>query len=120
MISYIDETLQLWADERLGSETDLVAGFGGNVIASLMAYQGVLTRRTRGSRVLLDRAAEIEWIVSKHLSPEQRQVVIEHYCGHSGSQSEKWAACGCSRSQFYRRLGQAHKSIQYQLLKRAA
>ncbi|UCJ18280.1 hypothetical protein K5Q02_07870 [Pseudomonas sp. MM211] len=120
MISYIDDALQIWADERLGSEKNLGSGFGGNVIASLMATQGVLIRGERGSRVLLDRTAEIEWIVSKHLSPEQRQVVIEHYCGDACSPGEKWAACDCSRSQFYRRLGQAHKVIQSQLLKRAA
>lgn len=118
MIAYIDEALQRWADER--GEANLAAGLGGNVIASLIASQGVLTRGARGSRVLLDRAAEIEWIVDKHLAAEQRQVVIEQYCGRSTSPPQKWAACGCSRSQFYRRLGQAHKAIQLQLLKRAA
>ncbi|TBU88645.1 hypothetical protein [Phytopseudomonas dryadis] len=120
MISYIDEALQSWAVGRQGGETDLASGLGGNLIASLMASRGVLIRGARGSRVLLDRTAEIEWIVSKHLSPEQRQVVIEHYCAHADSPSEKWAACACSRSQYYRRLGQAHKSIRAQLLKRAA
>lgn len=118
MIPYIDEALQRWADNRDDGHRN--ASLGGNVIASLMASQGVLTRGARGSRVLLDRAAEIEWIVSKHLSPEQRQVVIEHYCGQAVSPQLKWAACGCSRSQFYRRLGQAHKAIQRQLLTRAA
>lgn len=120
MISYIDDALQIWADKRLGMACDLSSGFGGNVIASLMATQGVLIRGERGSRVLLDRTAEIEWIVSKHLSSEQRLVVNEQYCGQANSQSEKWVACGCSRSQFYRRLGQAHKAIQLHLLKRAA
>lgn len=118
MIPYIDEVLQRWADSRGNSHLD--SALGGNVIAALMASQGVLTRSARGSRVLLDRAAEIEWIVSKHLAPEQRQVVIEHYCGQAESPQQKWAACGCSRSQFYRRLGQAHKTIQRQLLARAA
>lgn len=120
MISYVDETLQLWAEQRLQRNAHGEVCLGANVIASLMASQGVLNRSARGSRVLLDRAAEIDWIVDKHLSPEQRQVVIEHYCGRAGSPNQKWAACGCSRSQFYRRLQQAHKGIQSQLLKRAA
>lgn len=118
MITYIDEALERWADER--GANDPALGLGGNVIAWLMASQGVLIRGARGSRVLLDRSAEIEWIVDKHLAPEQRQVVIEQYCGHSTSPSQKWAACGCSRAQYYRRLSQAHKAIQLQLLKRAA
>lgn len=120
MISYIDEALQVWAEKRLGMERNLSSGFGGNVIASLMATQGVLNRGERGSRVLLDRTDEIDWIVSKDLSPELRQVVTEHYCSDAELPSQKWAACGCSRSQFYRRLGLAHKAIQSQLLKRAA
>ncbi|KIP99823.1 MULTISPECIES: hypothetical protein [Pseudomonas] len=120
MIAYIDEALQIWADKKLGKESELASGFGGTVIAALMATQGVLIRSERGSRVLLDTTAEIDWIVGKHLSLEQRQVVIEHYCGDAASLSQKWAACGCSRSQFYRRLGQAHKVIQSHLLKRAA
>ncbi|SDI77159.1 hypothetical protein SAMN05216588_12444 [Pseudomonas flavescens] len=118
MISYIDEALQLWADERRAGDNDAVS-LGCNVIASLMASQGVLYRGSPGSRVLLDRAAEIEWIVGKHLSPELRQVVIEQYCAGS-LPSHKWSACGCSRSQFYRRLGKAHTIIHSQLLKRAA
>jgi len=118
MIPYIDEVLQHWAEAQ-ASEADCASNMGSSVIASLMASQGVLNRAARGSRVLVDRATEIDWIVSKHLSPEQRQVVIEQYCSHQ-PQAEKWTACGCSRAQFYRRLGQAHKAIASQLLKRAA
>ncbi|XXF09390.1 hypothetical protein J3Q00_03180 [Pseudomonas sp. D2-3] len=118
MIPYINEALQRWAEAQ-ASEADCASNMGSSVIASLIASQGVLNRAARGSRVLVDRATEIDWIVRKHLSPERRQVVIEQYCSDR-PQSEKWAACGCSRAQFYRRLGQAHKAIESQLLKRAA
>nr|WP_312973487.1 hypothetical protein [Pseudomonas sp.] len=119
MISYIDEALVVWAEARLGGEPDRGSGMGASVIASLMASQGVLHRGARGSRVLVDRTTEIEWIVSKHLPSEQRQVVVEQYCSDA-PQRQKWVACGCSRAQFYRRLGQAHRAIESQLLKRAA
>lgn len=118
MIPYVDEALQRWAQAQ-ASEVDCASNMGSSVIASLMASQGVLNRAARGSRVLVDRATEIDWIVSKHLSPEQRQVVVEQYCS-TQPQGEKWTACGCSRAQFYRRLGQAHRAIESQLLKRAA
>lgn len=119
MISYIDEILELWAEERQGGGSENSSGMAGNVIAALMTSQGVLNRSARGSRVLVNRAAEVEWIVSKHLTPEQRQVVTAQYCD-SGASTAKWTACGCSRAQFYRRLGQAHRAIESQLLKRAA
>ena len=106
MIPYIDEALQRWAEAQ-ASAADCTSNMGNSVIASLMASQGVLNRAARGSRVLVDRATEIDWIVNKHLSTEQRQVVVEQYCSNLPSR-EKWAACGCSRAQFYRRLGQAH------------
>jgi len=118
MIPYIDEALQRWAEAQ-ASAADCTSNMGNSVIASLMASQGVLNRAARGSRVLVDRATEIDWIVNKHLSTEQRQVVVEQYCSNLPSR-EKWAACGCSRAQFYRRLGQAHRAIESQLLKRAA
>ncbi|KAB0546150.1 hypothetical protein F7R01_22195 [Pseudomonas argentinensis] len=117
MIPYIDEALQRWAEAQ-ASEADCTSNMGNSVIASLMASQGVLNRAARGSRVLVNRVTEIGWILSKHLSPEQRQVVIEQYCSNL-PQREKWVACGCSRAQFYRRLGQAHRAIESQLLKRA-
>lgn len=119
MISYIDEALQRWGEAQQAGETERGSNMGTSVIASLMASQGVLNRAARGSRVLVDRATEIDWIVSKHLSPEQRQVIIAQYC-NDAPQCEKWTACGCSRAQFYRRLGKAHRAIESQLLKRAA
>lgn len=119
MISYIDEALQLWGEAQQTGETERGSNMGTSVIASLMASQGVLNRAARGSRVLVDRTTEIDWIVSKHLSPEQRRVVVEQYCS-AEPRREKWTACGCSRAQFYRRLGQAHRAIESQLLKRAA
>ncbi len=118
MIPYIDEALQRWAEAQAGA-ADCTSNMGNSVIASLMASQGVLNRAARGSRVLVDKATEIDWIVNKHLSAEQRQVVVEQYCS-TQPQGEKWTACGCSRAQFYRRLGQAHRAIESQLLKRAA
>lgn len=119
MIGYIDEALQRWGEARQDGEAQGGSNMGTSVIASLMASQGVLNRATRGSRVLVDRTTEIDWIVSKHLSPQQRQVVVEQYCS-AEPRREKWMACGCSRAQFYRRLGQAHRAIESQLLKRAA
>ena len=119
MITYIDEALQRWGEAQQAGETERGSNMGTSVIASLMASQGVLNRAVRGSRVLVDRAMEIEWIVSKHLSPQQRQVIIAQYCSDETGH-EKWTACGCSRAQFYRRLGQARRAIESQLLKRAA
>lgn len=122
MIRYIDEALQLWAAELHPPDPGegVIAGGGGNIIATLMATKGELSRCTRGSRVLLDRAAEIELIVNKHLPLKEHQVVIEHYTNYDSLDSQKWSACGCSRAQFYRRLGEAHASIESQLIKRRA
>lgn len=122
MIGYIDEALQLWAAELHAPDRDCVAmgGGGGNIIATLMATRGDLTRSTRGPRVLLDRAAEIELIVNKYLPFKEHQVVIEHYTNYDSLDAQKWAACGCSRPQFYRRLHTAHELIESQLVRRAA
>ena len=114
MITYIDEALQRWGEAQQAGETERGSNMGTSVIASLMASQGVLNRAVRGSRVLVDRATEIDWIVSKHLSPQQRQVIIAQYCSDEPGR-EKWTACGCSRAQFYRRLGQARRAIEAQL-----
>lgn len=122
MIRYIDEALRLWAAELhppVPADTGFGGG-GGNIIATLMATQGTLIRSTRGSRVLLDRAAEIELIVNKYLPFKEHQVVIEHYTNYDSLEGQKWSTCGCSRPQFYRRLHDAHVSIESQLMKRRA
>ena len=119
MIRSIDQALQLWADELHGPQQAAPRAFGRSAIARLMAGD-VVTRGQRGSRVLLDHAAEIELIVNKHLPDELRQVVLEQYCNVDSLQAQKWAACGCSRSQFYRRLGLAHERIQAQMMHRVA
>lgn len=122
MIRYIDEALQLWAAELHPPDPaeGVIAGGGGNIIATLMATKGELSRSTRGSRVLLDRAAEIELIVNKHLPLKEHQVVIEHYTNYDSLDSQKWSACGCGRTQFYERLHSAHELIEAQLMRRAA
>jgi hypothetical protein len=122
MIRYIDEALQLWAAELHPPDPSCVevGGGGGNIIATLMATKGELTRSTRGPRVLLDRAAEVELIVNNCLPLKEHQVVIEHYTNYDSLDAQKWAACGCSRPQFYRRLHSAHELIESQLVRRAA
>ncbi|MCG6541734.1 hypothetical protein MCB86_16800 [Pseudomonas sp. KSR10] len=120
MIKYIDEALQLWADELHGPEPIGHAGGGGNIIATLIDTKGTLIRSTRGSRVLIDQAAEIELIVNKYLPFEEHQVVVEHYCNRDSLQAQKWSACGCGRTVFYERLHRAHEMILNQLMKRAA
>ncbi|AYF88636.1 hypothetical protein D6Z43_16320 [Pseudomonas sp. DY-1] len=121
MIDYIDEALRLWAAELHGPEPGGdFGGGGGSMIATLIANKGELIRCTRGSRVLLDRAAEIELIVNKHLPVKEHQVVIEHYTNYDSRECQKWEACGCSRPQYYRRLHDAHVSIEDQLIRRRA
>ncbi|WP_330114906.1 hypothetical protein SA496_01165 [Pseudomonas sp. JS3066] len=120
MIDYIDEALKLWAAELHGPEPVIWGSGGGNVIATLMATKGELIRSTRGSRVLLDEAAEIELIVNKHLPFKEKQVVVEHYTNYDSREAQKWEACGCGRTRYYERLHQAHESIEAQLMKRRA
>jgi|GEM_PF-759487 len=120
MIRYIDEALKLWAAELHPPEGDapLAAGSGGSVLATLIQSQGVLIRSTRGSRVLLDEAAEIELLVNKHLADRERQVVIEHYTNYDSTDRQRWQACGCGRTQYYERLHQAHLSLEQHLVNR--
>ncbi|WP_236247405.1 hypothetical protein ABS648_03345 [Pseudomonas solani] len=120
MIRYIDEALKLWAAELHppGGCEALSAGSGGSVLATLMQSKGVLIRSTRGSRVLLDEAAEIELLVNKHLPDKERQVVIEHYTNYDSTDRQRWAACGCGRTQFYERLHRAHEALEQQLINR--
>lgn len=120
MIRYIDEALRLWAAELHppnGAEA-ISAGGGGCPLATLIDSKGVLIRSTRGSRVLLDEAAEIELLVNRQLTDRERQVVIEHYTNYTSLEHQRWAACGCSRPQYYRRLHQAHVSLEQHLINR--
>ncbi|QMV65175.1 hypothetical protein VUJ49_09010 [Pseudomonas berkeleyensis] len=120
MIRYIDEALQLWAAELHPPDdaTPMICGGGGSVLAALIDSRGELIRGTRGSKVLLEQSAEIELLVNKYLPDKERQVVIEHYTNHDSLDSQKWAACGCSRPQYYRRLHQAHESLERGLINR--
>ncbi|MCS7884246.1 hypothetical protein N0345_31050, partial [Pseudomonas aeruginosa] len=68
----------------------------------------------------LDRTADIELIVNKHLPPPIERVVRLHYTDYDMSDPMKWAACGCGKRQYYRRLDLAHAAIAEILLRRAA
>lgn len=119
MIKRIDEMLKLWAQDLHSPQVCGVAG-GGNMIAMLMECKGELIRGTRGSRVLLDESADIELIVNKHLAPELSLVVREHYCNQDSFLSQKMLHCGCSAPTYYRRLHDAHVSIDGLLMGKAA
>lgn len=119
MIKRIDEMLKLWAQDLHVPVTCGAAG-GANMIAMLMACKGELIRGTRGSRVLLDESVDIELIVNKHLAPELSLIVREHYCNHDSFLSQKMLHCGCSMPTYYRRLHEAHASIESLLLGKAA
>lgn len=119
MISYMDEALKLWAAELHAPDgARIEGGGGGSSLATLIACKGELIRSTAGSRVLLDRSAEIELIVNKYLPFEEHQVVIEHYTNYDSLEHQRYEACGCSRAQFYRRLHKAHESIRDHLINR--
>ena len=120
MIGYIDEALRLWAAELHPPAGDgpAIHGGVGSSLGALIDSKGVLIRSTRGSRVLLDRAAEVELLVNRHLADKERQVVIEHYTNYTSLEHQRWTACGCSRPQYYRRLHQAHLSLEQGLINR--
>ncbi|MEL7941035.1 hypothetical protein [Pseudomonas delhiensis] len=119
MIKPIDEMLRLWAEEM---HSPGVAGggyAGGNLLALMIANKGEMIRGTRGSRVLLDRVAELDLIVNG-LPEQQKQVVSEHYLNRDSAPEQKYRHCRCSRNTFYLRLHVAHQSIQARLLRRVA
>ena len=121
MIKRIDEMLKLWAQDLHSPVSENAGGpSGGNLIAMLMECKGELIRGTRGSRVLLDESADIELIVNKHLPPQLSVVVREHYCNHESFLSQKMLHCGCSAPTYYRRLHEAHVSIDGMLMGKAA
>ncbi|MDU4251966.1 hypothetical protein [Pseudomonas sp.] len=119
MIKPIDEMLKLWAEEmhNPGSAGDGYAG--GNLLAMMMANKGEMIRGTRGSKVILDRVAELDLIIN-HLPDEQKDVVTEHYLNRDSEASQKYRHCRCSRNTFYLRLHVAHQSIQSRLMRRVA
>jgi len=115
----MDEMLRLWAIDMHGGPG--AGGAGGSMIAQLMDSKGELIRaKGGGSRMLLPYSADIELIVNKHLDAQLAVVVREHYLNHQSLDHQKWRYCGCSRAQFYRRLGAAHVAIAGMLLERAA
>ncbi|MCY1303623.1 hypothetical protein D9M70_533390 [compost metagenome] len=120
MIPEMDEMLKLWAIDMHGGIGAGGAG-SGSVLGQLMDCQGELIRGSRGgSRMLLPWSADIEVIGNKHLDPPLEKVVREHYLNRDSLEYQKWESCGCSRAQFYRRLGDAHRAIAGMLLERAA
>ena len=119
MIPQMDEMLKLWALDMHGGVGG--GGSGGSMLGQLMDCQGELIRGSRGgSKMMLTWSADIEVIVNKHLDWPLAQVVREHYLNHESVDRQKWAHCGCSRAQFYRRLDAAHLEIAGMLLERAA
>ena len=119
MIPQMDEMLKLWALDMHGGVGG--GGSGGSMLGQLMDCQGELIRGSRGgSKMLLTWSADIEVIVNKHLSWPLAQVVREHYLNHESVDRQKWAHCGCGRTQFYERLHSAHLEIAGMLLERAA
>lgn len=122
MIEAMDEMLLLWARDMHGG-LGAGNGAGDHQIARLMACKGELIRGSRGgSRMLLPYSADIELIVNKHLEARLAVVVREQYLNKDPYrlESQKWAACGCGRSQFYELLHSAHVAIGSMLLERVA
>ena len=114
----MDELLQQWARGRRGNIFG--GGTGGNIIAMLMDTKGELIRGSGGSRMLLDRTADVELIYNKHLPELWRRVVHEHYLNTDSLEAQKLAYCACSQKTYYRRLHEAHEFMQGMLLERAA
>ncbi|HBO1304925.1 TPA: hypothetical protein NHP29_001698 [Pseudomonas aeruginosa] len=119
MIKAIDEMLKLWAEEMHAPGSNGGGYAGGNLIAMLIASKGELVRGHRGSRVILDRVAEVDRLVNR-LPEELKTVVVEHYLNRDSFPEQKYRHCGCSRNTFYLRLHVAHQGIQDGLLRRAA
>ncbi len=78
MIKAIDEMLKLWAEEMHAPGSNGGGYAGGNLIAMLIASKGEVVRGHRGSRVILDRVAEVDRLVNR-LPEELKTVVVEHY-----------------------------------------
>jgi hypothetical protein len=88
-----------------------------------MDCKGELIRtKGGGARMLLPYSADIELIVNKHLDAQLAVVVREQYVVRDPYRLErqKYAACGCGRTQFYERLHDAHVAIAGMLLERVA
>ena len=119
MIPEMDEMLKLWALDMHGGTG--AGGGASSMLGQLMECRGELIRGScGGSRMLLPYSADIELIVNKHLAWPLEQVVREHYLNRSSLERQKWAHCGCGRTQFYERLHAAHLEIAGLLLERAA
>ncbi len=111
MIKAIDEMLKLWAEEMHAPGSNGGGYAGGNLIAMLIASKGEVVRGHRGSRVILDRVAEVDRLVNR-LPEELKNVVVEHYLNRDSFPEQKYRHCGCSRNTFYLRLHVAHQGIQ--------
>lgn len=111
MIKAIDEMLKLWAEEMHAPGSNGGGYAGGNLIAMLIASKGEVVRGHRGSRVILDRVAEVDRLVNR-LPEELKNVVVEHYLNRDSFPEQKYRHCGCSRNTFYLRLHVAHQGIR--------
>lgn len=100
MIKAIDEMLKLWAEEMHAPGSNGGGYAGGNLIAMLIASKGAVVRGHRGSRVILDRVAEVDRLVNR-LPEELKNVVVEHYLNRDSFPEQKYRHCGCSRNTFY-------------------
>jgi hypothetical protein len=117
LIPEMDEMLKLWALDMHGGPD----GSASSMLGQLIDCRGELIRGTRGgSKMLLPWSADIEVIVNKRLSWHLSQVVQEHYLNRESVERQKWAHCGCGRTQFYARLHSAHLEIARMLLERVA
>lgn len=85
MIKAIDEMLKLWAEEMHAPGSNGGGYAGGNLIAMLIASKGAVVRGHRGSRVILDRVAEVDRLVNR-LPEELKNVVVEHYLNRDSFQ----------------------------------
>ncbi len=90
MIKAIDEMLKLWAEELHAPGSNGGGYAGGNLIAMLIASKGEVVRGHRGSRVILDRVAEVDRLVNR-LPEELKTVVVEHYLNRDSFPSRSTA-----------------------------
>ncbi len=90
MIKAIDEMLKLWAEEMHAPGSNGGGYAGGNLIAMLIASKGEVVRGHRGSRVILDRVAEVDRLVNR-LPEELKNVVVEHYLNRDSFPSRSTA-----------------------------
>lgn len=118
MISSIDSRLVQWAEGvESGSYGSGSGGGASNMIATLMACKGDLTRSTASvsgmSDAVYDTGRAVDKLDGTH--PTLAQVVREHYLNASALPEQRLQACACSQKTYYRRLGKAHHALLFML-----